>query len=232
MYYISQVHGKKNAVLQCSGDRWVMLRFFKAVHIVLLLPCIAVLAGLNCLRSAWAAILLYHAVIVIYLFLTRHDRPRTELFRGWKNASGAGLTLICACSGPLLVLLWPVISNVNDGLSSALASFGLHGTSWYLFAAYYVSLHPVLEELFWRNALGSSNRRIDIVDIAFAAYHVLVLVHFLKFPWVIIVFIILTLVSLLWRRIAERYHGPAIPIISHIAAGLGIMTATYLIVRG
>lgn len=209
-----------------------MLRFFKAVHIVLLLPCVAVLVGLNCLRSAWAAILLYHAVIVIYLFLTRHDRPRTELFRGWNNALGAGLTIACACSGPVLVLLWPVITNVSGGLSSALASFGLHGTSWWLFAAYYVSIHPVLEELFWRDALISRSKRIDIVDIAFAAYHVLVLVHFLKFPWVIIVFVILTLVSWLWRYIAERYHGLAIPIVSHMAAGLGIMTVTYMIARG
>ena len=122
--------------------------------------------------------------------------------------------------------------NVSGGLSSALASFGLHGTSWWLFAAYYVSIQPVLEELFWRDALISRSKRIDIVDIAFAAYHVLVLVHFLKFPWVIIVFVILTLVSWLWRYIAERYNGLAIPIVSHIAAGLGIMTVTYMIARG
>ena len=209
-----------------------MSGFYRSRYVVLLTPCIAVLAGLNMLRSAWVAILLYHAVIVIYLFLTRSDRPRPALFRGWHTSTGLGLILLCACSGPLLVFLWPVIENVQGSLSVALDSFGLHGARWWLFAAYYVSLHPILEEIFWRDALAERNRSIDIADIAFATYHMLVLLHFLKIPWVIVVFVILVLVSWLWRRIAGRYHGLAIPVISHMTAGLGIMTATYLLSRG
>ena len=206
--------------------------FFGSRHVVLLMPCIAVLIGLNILRSAWAAILFYHAVIVIYLFLTRSDRPRPALFRGWHTSTGIGLILLCACSGPLLVLLWPVIENVHGNLSAALDSFGLHGARWWLFAAYYVSLHPILEEIFWRGALSERNRSINFTDIAFATYHMLVLLHFLKIPWVIVVFVILVLVSWFWRSIAGRYHGLAIPVISHMTAGLGIMTATYLLSRG
>jgi hypothetical protein len=209
-----------------------MFRYSRSLNIVILLPCIAVLVGLDYLRSAWAAILLYHAVIVIYLGLTRRDRPRPELSHGWNNAAGAAFTIMGACSGPLLLLLWPVISNVSGGLDNALDSFGLNGASRWLFSAYFVSLHPVLEELFWRDALVKGNGRLDIVDIAFAAYHVLVLVHFLKLPWVILVFVILIMVSWLWRRVADRYHGLAIPIISHIAVGLGIMAATLLIAGG
>lgn len=201
-------------------------------YVVLPMPCIAVLAGLYYLRSAWATILLYHAVIVIYLFLTRRNRAWPALFRGWHTSTGIGLILLCACSGPLLVILWPVIENVHGNLSAALDSFGLHGARWWLFAAYYVSMHPILEEIFWRDALAERNRRIDIADVAFAAYHVLVLLLFLKIPWVIVVFVILVLVSSLWRRIAGRYHGLAIPAISHMTAGLGIMTATYLLTRG
>ena len=209
-----------------------MSGFFRVRNIVLVLPCIAVLLGLNLFESAWAAILLYHAVIVIYLVLTRRERSRTRLFQGWHRAIGTALIVVCACCGPLLVLLWPVISNLNGGLSSALDSFGLHGTRWYLFAAYFVSIHPVLEELFWRDALAGGSRKISIPDTAFASYHVLVLVHFLKFPWVIIVFVMLTLVSWLWRRIAEHQQGLAIPVFSHVAAGLGIMTAACIIAGG
>ena len=206
--------------------------FFGSRHVALLMPCIAVLIGLNILRSAWAAILFYHAVIVIYLFLTRSDRPRPALFRGWHTSTGIGLILLCACSGLLLVLLWPVIENVHGNLSAALDSFGLHGARWWLFAAYYVSLHPILEEIFWRGAMSERNRSINFTDIAFATYHMLVLLHFLKIPWVIVVFVILVLVSWFWRSIAGRYHGLAIPVISHMTAGLGIMTATYLLSRG
>ena len=206
--------------------------FFGSRHVALLMPCIAVLIGLNILRSAWAAILFYHAVIVIYLFLTRSDRPRPALFRGWHTSTGIGLILLCACSGLLLVLLWTVIENVHGNLSAALYSFGLHGARWWLFAVYYVSLHPILEEIFWRGALSERNRSINFTDIAFATYHMLVLLHFLKIPWVIVVFVILVLVSWFWRSIAGRYHGLAIPVISHMTAGLGIMTATYFLSRG
>jgi len=209
-----------------------MSGFFASRHVVLVLPCIPVLTGLYFLRSAWAAILLYHAVIVIYLFLTRSDRHRPALFQGWHAPAGIGLILLCACSGPLLVILWPVVENVQGSLSAALDSFGLKGVRWWLFAAYYVSMHPILEEIFWRDALAERNRRIDIADVAFAAYHVFVLLHFMVVPWVIVVFVILVLVSSLWRRMAGRYHGLAIPVISHMTAGLGIMTAVYLLARG
>ncbi len=209
-----------------------MSGFFGSRHVVLVLPCITVLAGLYYLRSAWATILFYHAVIVIYLFLTRRNRARPALFRGWHTPTGIGLILLCACSGPLLVILWPVIENVQGSLSAALDSFGLHGARWWLFAAYFVSMHPILEEIFWRDALAERNRSIDIADVAFAVYHVLVLIHFLKIHWVVVVFVILVLVSSLWRCMAGRYHGLAMPMISHMTAGVGIMTALYLITRG
>jgi membrane protease YdiL (CAAX protease family) len=206
-----------------------MSRHFNAANIILVLPCIAVLIGMKYLRSAWAAILLYHAVILIYLIITRRSGPRPGLLKGWNTPVGALLILVCAMCGPLLVLLWPMIGNAQGGMAPTLEAFGLHGASWWLFAVYYVTLHPVLEELFWRGVAAPDTGNIDIVDAAFAAYHVLVLVHFLKMPWVIIIFVILVLVSWLWRRIADRYEGLAVPVLSHITAGAGIMTATWLL---
>ena len=77
--------------------------------------------------------------------------------------------------------------------------------------------------------MDPGNRRVDIVDVAFAAYHILVLINFLKIPWVIVVFIILVMASWLWRLIAEKYQGLALPLLSHMTAGLGIMTAAYIL---
>ncbi len=208
-----------------------MSGFFRVRNIVLFLPCIAVFIGLNLFGSAWAAILFYHAIIVICLFLTRRSHPRPELFRGWNTPVGAGLTLLCASAGPALLLLWPLIESTQGGLAPALETFGLRGAGWYLFAVYFVSLHPVLEELFWRGVMAPKNRSVDIVDIAFGAYHALVLVHFLKLPWVILVFVLLVLVSWFWRRIAERYAGLAIPLVSHMTAGAGIMAAAYFLIN-
>jgi membrane protease YdiL (CAAX protease family) len=193
----------------------------------LVLPCAAVFTGLQFLRSAWAAILLYHTVIVVCLFLRNRNRNRMSLLEGWSFSPGMTLTLVCLLCGPILVMLWPIMERGNTGFLSMLESFGLGGGSFLIFALYYISLHPVLEELFWRDALAGRGRSVGASDIAFAAYHVIVLIHFMKIPWVVLAFLVLALVSFLWRWIAGRHGGLAIPLASHIAAGIGIMTAAY-----
>ena len=206
-----------------------MSGYFNARNIVLVLPCIAVLIGMKYLRSAWAAILLYHAVILVCLFFTRRSRSRRGLLAGWNAPVGTGLIFLCALCGPLLVLLWPVIENVQGGMAPALETYGLHGASWWFFAVYYVTLHPILEESFWRGVMAPRSSKIDFVDVAFGAYHVIVLYYFLKLPWVFVVFVILILVSWLWRLVADRFEGLAVPVVSHITAGAGIMTATWFL---
>jgi hypothetical protein len=197
--------------------------------IFLFLPCGAVFIGLHLLESAWAAILLYHTVIVACLFLAMRDRPGRGLFSGWSTPIAAALTLLCASCGPLLVIMWPLIDNTPHGFSPTLVALGLKGTGWYLFVALLVSFHPLLEELFWRDALDSGSAWIDIADIAFAAYHVIVLTSFLKIPWVIFVTFVLVMISWVWRRTAKRTGGLIVPLISHVAAGFGIMAAAFIL---
>jgi len=197
---------------------------------VLLIPAVAVLAGLELFKSAWAAILLYHAVTAAYIFLTRSKRPRPGLFYGWRWTSGPLLVLLCACTMPLLVLLWPYIEKSPESMESILASFGLSGPGRHLFAAYFVTVHPVLEELFWREAVVSREKGLDISDLAFSAYHVIVLIHFMGGPWVIAAFAVLVFISWLWRRARRLNGGLAVPVISHVAAGAGLMAAVYYIV--
>lgn len=199
-------------------------------RLVILMPALAVLAGLELLHSAWAAMLLYHAVITAYLILTRRERPRPRLVSGWGFPSGPALVLLCACTMPLLVILWPHAGKTPEGLEAALASFGLRGPGWHMFAAYFVTVHPVLEELFWREAVVARENGLDISDLAFSAYHAIVLVHFMKVPWVIASFAVLVFISWLWRRARRLYGGLAVPVISHVAAGIGIMAAVYYIV--
>lgn len=193
------------------------------------MPCAAVLIGLDYLKSAWAAMLLFHAVIVICLLFKRRSRPCSGLFKGWNTSFGAVSILISAVCGPLLILLWPVIAETPDGMASTLEEFGLHGIRLWVFSAYFVSLHPVLEEMFWRGVMAPESSKTEFVDIAFGAYHVLVLIHFLKLPWVMIAYLILVLVSWMWRYIADRFGGLAVPVVSHIIAGAGIMAATYFL---
>ena len=194
-----------------------------------LLPCAAVIAGLWLLRSAWAAILLYHSLIVVYLLVTRREGVRGRMLSGWSAPAGLGLAAVCACSLPMLVFLWPCAGTAGEGLSDILGSFGLRGTGLIVFAAYFIFVHPALEEAFWRGAVPADRRGLDFPDFAFSAYHVLVLVHFIRIPWVIASFVILVSMSWLWRLAARRQGGLAVPLFSHMIAGAGIMTAVFLI---
>ena len=39
---------------------------------------------------------------------------------------------------------------------------------------YYATVHPVLEEIFWRGYLSRAHRSPVVTDVAFAGYHVVV----------------------------------------------------------
>jgi hypothetical protein len=196
-------------------------------HLLLLLPCAAVFTGLDIAGSAWSAILLYHAILVALLLAGRGKTLIPGLLDGWNGRLVIIPGVLSVLCGPALVLLWPLMDNTPSGMGGALAEFGLQGMSWWLFAAYYVSVHPILEEIFWRGTRGRGSRGIVFADAAFAAYHAVVLRHFLALPWIALVFVVLTAVSWLWRRVAEHCEGLAIPLISHALADLGIMAAAF-----
>ncbi|MFC1572202.1 type II CAAX prenyl endopeptidase Rce1 family protein [Candidatus Eisenbacteria bacterium] len=201
-------------------------------HIAMASPYVAILAGLHWLGSAWVTILLYHAGLLLYMLCTRTNHRGRRLLAGWNTRAGAAVSVLCAGSGPLLVLLWPAIARENSRLASSLISLGLDGASWWLFVVYYVGVHPIIEEVFWRGVQSSGRRGISIADIAFAGYHALVLPFFVRGLWVLVVSVILMLVAWFWRRLATRYDGLAIPIASHAIAGLSTMAATGVLIDG
>ncbi len=116
-------------------------------------------------------------------------------------------------------------------LGETLTSFHLSGLSWWAFAAYYVTVHPVLEEIYWRGYLRGAHRSPVAVDIAFAGYHVLVLCIFVKLPWVLVSFGVLLFAAWSWRQLAARYSGLGVAIASHAAADLSIVAVVEYLIR-
>jgi hypothetical protein len=200
-------------------------------YFMMALPYVCVLVGLDLFRSAWLTILLYHSGIVLFLAMARPAGLRERLLTGWRPGRGIALALLGACSGPLLLILWPAIADDPGGLSSTLAGFGLRGINWWLFAVYYVTLHPVLEEAFWRDTRFSPQSGLALSDVAFAGYHLLVVLHFLRVPWSLVTVAVLVFVAWLWRQIARRCQGLAIPLVSHAVAGLSTMAAVSFLVH-
>ena len=193
-------------------------------YLAIALPYVAVLLGLYVLRNAWVAILLYHAGIVTLLRLGGQKDLLKAVRRGW-SAAAVVIGIVFAAGGLLLVLLWGMISREHVDLAETLKSFNLSGFYLWVFAAYYITVHPVLEEIFWRGYLPAAHRSPVVSDVAFAGYHVLVLWIFIKLPWVFVSFVVLMLASWRWRQLVARYSGLGVAIASHAVADLSVIAA-------
>jgi len=64
----------------------------------------------------------------------------------------------------------------------------------------------------------------------FAGYHILVLAWFIKLPWLIIAFIVLTAAAYIWRYTASKLEGLVVPLLSHIAADVSIIAVTCVLI--
>lgn len=200
--------------------------------VIAVIPIAAVALGLFAARSAWAAIFLYHAGIVVVLFTGDWKQVIRRVGRGWCAVGAVAGAVTGACAGVAIYVLWPYIDATNGGLRLLLAQFGLAGQSWVVFAVYYATVHPFLEELHWRGHDPSAGAGPSWLDAAFAGYHVLVLQFFIGPFWVAVSFVVLFLVSWLWRIVTRRFGGLAVPLVSHAAADASIIIAANQIVRG
>jgi hypothetical protein len=200
-----------------------------AVLLAALSPYVSSALGIHVFHSAWAALLLYHAAIAAVV-LRRGLKPAcVEACRGWSTPWGLGLALLCLGNGGALVLLWRFVARDPGALSGQLARLGLAQGSWWLFGAWYVLVHPILEELFWRRTLTSGRSGPAFPELAFAGYHSIVLIAFMPWYWVVPVVLLLAGMGWVWRRLVMRLGGPAVPIVSHACASLGTIAAASIL---
>ncbi|NIA28394.1 MAG: CPBP family intramembrane metalloprotease [Actinobacteria bacterium] len=200
-------------------------------HIAYLLPFVAVGTGLYVLHSAWFAILCYHFLILTMLLLHWKQFSLRILFKGWNSRLAFLLTLIGFLSGPAIYFAWPMMQSNDSSLQVKLAQLGLHGKSLLIFCIYYAISTPLFEETFWRGLFANTSNHPAWPDIFFAGYHVLVLVLFVKPVFVILSFLVLVITAWVWRLIAKKFNGLFIPLLSHFATGLSIISALFILSR-
>lgn len=191
-----------------------------------LLPYIATILGVWILDQPLLAVAVYHVGIVF--LIRRHPTVLSGLLQGGKMPVLLGMSLLCLAVWPLLVALWPYVSLPGTDLADVLRQWGLQGNLVLGFMIYSVTVHPVLEELFWRGLMPDHVGS----DMLFAGFHVLVLILFLQGPWVVFGFGVLFLGSFLWRRIVHSTGGLMIPVVSHAVADLAIILGVIHFVRG
>lgn len=143
------------------------------------------------------------------------------------------MILICAFTGIIVTLLWRYMVVDNTELGTSLMRYDLQDLSWSVFMVYFVVVHPILEEIFWRDFLLRTNGSTSSwwYDIAFGIYHFFVLILFIKIIWAIAVFLILVMVSRIWKEIAVKNNGLLIPVVSHIAADLSVIAGCLYIIN-
>ncbi len=187
-------------------------------------PIVAVLVGMYVLENAWAAMLLYHGGLVWGILIKREELAT----RQWKSPIVIVIGLMIAGLIAVPAVRWglPLLTSSEVGglLEEKLTTLGLDGPSFWLFAVYFCSIHPVLEEVGWRGALHVSSRSIHGNDIEFAAYHLFVLYWIFPGNWLLLgaALITLTLSAWFWRQLRDA-RGLWVVIGFHAAADLGIL---------
>jgi membrane protease YdiL (CAAX protease family) len=197
--------------------------------VVPLIPYVAVLIGLYWLSSGWAAMILYHAGVALVLTATGSWRiPRANL-SAHTRATAVVLIGGAALVGPIIFGAWELVTIEDFELGQFLASLGLRGGWWVLFAVHYSLVNPVLEELFWRGYLGKASRSITASDLAYAGYHGLVLGKLVTVPWTIVALLALVTIAWVWRQMAAETGGVLVPVLSHGVADASIVVAAALL---
>lgn len=197
-------------------------------------PCIAVCIGLLWLDSAWVAIFLYHLVIVLDVLLDR--KVLKELAGGFRLWPVLGGIVIGVLTIPTVLLCLPLLVGMDSAetgqvLAEKLVATGLGGAGLWVFFAYFVTIHPVLEELGWRGVLGSDSKGLHLLDLEFAAYHLIVLNYFFPGAWplLIVTFLVLSGSAWLWRQMKRWFGGLGSVIVFHAAADAGILVAVSML---
>jgi hypothetical protein len=169
--------------------------------------------------NAWLALLAYHVQIVFW------QRRALRQLRWPTFSRGALFALPAVLGGPLLYVLLPLVTRVD--LSEWLASYHLSGVSLLVMIPYFGIVHPLLEQLHWRDL------RDETVwsHLLFSGYHMIVLSTLLTGPGLVLCFCVLLGASLVWKVLVRTTGGLTAPALSHVLADLGIVVAAWLKVQ-
>jgi membrane protease YdiL (CAAX protease family) len=187
-----------------------------------LMAYVTVAIGMFWARSAWVALLGFHAAIIGSLMVAKPNIRLKNLFKvnhvKWILMS----VLLCGSSGIVLYFLWPHF-GISDDLAEQLESLGLTTSTWPVFIAYFSLINPFVEEYFWRGYLGNITAGFHIYDAIYAGYHALVLIGKVHFASIIFAFAMLTLAAWFWRQVTHKDGGLLAAVLGHLTADLSIL---------
>ncbi|WFB35130.1 CPBP family intramembrane metalloprotease [Kiritimatiellota bacterium B12222] len=190
-----------------------------------LLPTVTVWLGMFVLDEALVSVVLYHVGIIACMFWQNFELK--QVLRGFDARLCLGVGGLCLLTWPLITVLWPIMVQPGVDLSALLVDWRIRGSFVGVFVVYSITLHPILEESFWRGMMPDHWKS----DILFAGFHLLVLYPLVHAIWLPVVFGVLTVASGIWRWITRRQQGLLVPILTHALADLGVVLAVWMLLR-
>lgn len=187
----------------------------------------AVALGLFWARSAWGALLGFHATMLFTLWLDRRSLPPLSLLVKSRHHRWVIVSLtIGSLSGLGLYALWPWL-GIAPSLSAQLDALGLTRATWPAFILYFTLVNPWIEEFFWRGYLGSSSKWPMAMDFVFAGYHSMLLVGRTGLSALALALSALVFGSWFWRQSLREEGGLLAAGLGHMLADLTILLAVY-----
>ena len=192
-------------------------------------PYLAVLIGMYAFHSAWLTILLYHLGALVFLLYSKPEGLCRRIWTGTKSPLLIPSMLACTLAVPIVYFMWPWFAG--SALPEWLAHYGLTGSAWLLLIPYFFLVHPIVEEVHWRGIDPDWFVWVCWQDLLFAGYHVLVLFQLIRWPWLVLIFGILTGSSIFWRWSAKKLGGYGLPILTHAVADAGVVIGVCFLLR-
>lgn len=177
-------------------------------------PFVSMAVGILLLKSGWAALLIYHGLIVLALSVNQERISLSMLFKGF--SIWLFLFMLAIAVGLYFVLSGYAVSKgfVGEKVSALAGSCGP------LFVVYLLIINPPLEELFWRELFATKTKYFSTGDILFGCFHFPILLLFLTPMKLPIGFLMIATGGWGWRQMRNRYGGLLLPWIGHLFADL------------
>lgn len=197
----------------------------RPVYFWILLSYIVVFAGIVLFHSAWGALVGFHLSLLPVIV-----RYRKKIYSSLRvSVSGRllfGTALTGLIAGAGLWIIWPAMGLSNQFMVS-ITRLGLSGGVWAPFIAYFTLVNPILEEAYWRIALGNMSKQPARVDLLFAGYHMIILSQFVSIYWMVFSLIILIFASWFWRQ-TLRFTDSIMPAVcAHLMADFSLLIVIY-----
>lgn len=214
-----------------SRDRLHRMSNFLSPLITCLLSACVIGVGLFFLHNGWAAILLYHSVLLGSLIIGRRAEKPGIILRGFHIGAVIGLVLLSFGMGWMFYEFIQHLDPHGTYVIKQLSRAGLTPLGVIPFLVYVSTINPALEEFYWRRNYATPGGWVN--DVFYALLHAPMFIYFGRLTPVqaMLPVVGLILAGALWRAVARKVDGLASSIIGHGSGDFAMLLAIVLIVK-